>query len=78
MNFTEKGIILKPNVELLDYLGFEKMTDLRYQQGTLSIKKHGDGKNIHEIRLDGIKCGKNSVFIKAPHQGEAIVDIYMD
>lgn len=55
--------------------GFRKLTDLRYQQGTIDLKRKGSGEVIREIRIDGMPAGGQTALLPAPHAGRAVVEI---
>lgn len=75
MNFTEDGLEISPNTYLMKHFGFDNLTNLRYQQGTVCIKRTGNGNYIKEIRINGVYAGRETALIKAPHQGCANIEI---
>lgn len=75
LSFSEEGLCLAPDAGLMARFGFRKLTDLRYQQGTIDLKRKGSGEVIREIRIDGMPVGGQTALLPAPHAGRAVVEI---
>lgn len=75
LQFTENGLQLTPNPYLMKHFGFETISDLRYQQGTLRIRRTGNGNTIKEIRINGRYAGRQTALVLAPHQGNTEIEI---
>lgn len=78
MNFTEDDLEILPNTYLMKHFGFDNLTNLRYQQGTICIKRTGNGNYIKEIRINGVYARRETALIKALHQGYANIQIITD
>lgn len=75
LEFTEQGLRIAPNPRLMARFGFERLTGLHCQQGTVDLVRRGSGDVIREILLDGKPAGGQSVLLPAPHTGRAVVEI---
>lgn len=75
LQFTENGLQLTPNPYLMKHFGFETISDLRYQQGTLRIRRTGNGNTIKEIRINGRYAGRQTALVLAPHQRNTEIEI---
>ena len=53
MEFTPEGLTLSPDVAVLQHLGFQSLTGLRYRNGTLDITVSGTGSRIKALIVNG-------------------------
>ena len=53
MRFTPEGLTFKPDVELLQEFGVEKLSNLRYLNGRLNITISGKGSKLASVKVNG-------------------------